>query len=70
MAELSDQGVAFLPAVQRANLQPRRFFQAGQRDIAAVELMPNLPEPYDLIDWREKARAYMKTMPAWRDAAI
>ena len=52
------EGVEFLPAVQRANRQPRRFFQAGQRDIAAVELMPNLPDPYELIDWREKARAY------------
>ena len=52
------EDVAFLPAVQRANRQPRRSFQAGQRDIAAVELMPNLPEPYELIDWREKARAY------------
>jgi hypothetical protein len=52
------EAVEFLPPVPRANRQPRRFFQAGQRDIAAVELMPNLPEPYELIDWHEKARAY------------
>jgi hypothetical protein len=52
------QGVEFLPAVQRTNRPPRRFFQPGQKDIAAVELMPSLPEPYELIDWREKARAY------------
>jgi len=50
--------VDFLPAVKRANRQPRRAFQPGQEDIATVELMPNLPEPYELIDWREKAIAY------------
>ena len=50
--------VAFLPAVQHANRKARTFIQPGQKDIAAVELMPNLPEPYELIDWREKARAY------------
>jgi hypothetical protein len=50
--------VAFLPAVPRANRPPRKFFQPGQRDLAAVELMPNLPEPYERVDWREKARAY------------
>jgi hypothetical protein len=47
--------VEFLPALQRANHPPRTSFQPGQKDIAAVELMPNLPEPYELIDWREKA---------------
>ena len=52
------EDVAFLPAAQRPNRPPRQFFQAGQKDIAAVELMPNLPEPFELIDWREKARAY------------
>ena len=52
------EGVEFLPPVQRTNRLPRRFFQPGQRDIPTVELMPNLPEPYELIDWREKARAY------------
>jgi len=30
----------------------------GQLDIACVELMPNLPTPYKLLDWRAKARAY------------
>jgi len=52
------QDVAFLRRISRPNRQPRRFFQPGQKDIAAVELMPNLPEPFELIDWREKARAY------------
>ncbi len=50
--------VAFLPALSRTNRQPRTFRQPAQRDIAAVELMPNLPEPLKLIDWRQKARAY------------
>jgi len=52
------QDVAFLPAVSRPNRRIRQFFQPGQKDIAAVERMPNLPEPLELIDWREKARAY------------
>ena len=50
--------VAFLPAVQRPNRQPRISVQPGQQNLAAVELMPNLPEPYELIDWWEKSRAY------------
>ena len=52
------QDVEFLPAVPRPNCPPSKFFQPGQKDIAAVELMPNLPEPFELIDWQEKARAY------------
>ena len=52
------EDVAFLPPVSRPNRQARKFFQPGQKDIAAVEWMPNLPEPFELIDWREKARAY------------
>ncbi len=52
------QEVTFLPAEPRANRQPRQSLQAGQVDIPAVELMPNLPEPFELIDWRAKARAY------------
>jgi hypothetical protein len=52
------EDVAFLPAVARNNCPPRRFFQPNQKDIATVELMPNLPEPFALIDWCEKARAY------------
>jgi hypothetical protein len=52
------EDVAFLPATKRANCQTRTVFQRGQKDIAAVELMPNLPEPFELIDWHEKARAY------------
>lgn len=52
------EDLAFGPAVPRPNRQPRTVFQPGQKDIAAVELMPNLPEPFELVDWREKARAY------------
>jgi len=52
------EDVALLPATLRPNHQPRTIIQTGQKDIAAVELMPNLPEPFALIDWREKARAY------------
>ncbi len=48
----------FLPAALRPNCPPRVTRQPGQRDIAAVELMPNIPQPFHLIDWREKARAY------------
>lgn len=35
---------------------PRRV--AGQRSIAAVDLMPNMPRPHRIIDWRVKARAF------------
>ena len=52
------EDAAFLPAPVRANRTRRRFVQPGQKDLAAVELMPNLPEPFELPDWREKARAY------------
>lgn len=52
------EDVAMLPETPRSNRGIRRTFQPGQTDIAAVELMPNLPEPFEVIDWREKARAY------------
>jgi hypothetical protein len=52
------EDVAFLSAAPRPNVHPRTFVQPGQKDIPAVELMPNLPEPYEMIDWRQKARAY------------
>jgi len=52
------EDVAFLPPAARSNCPPRRFFQPGQKDIPTVELMPNLPEPFALPDWRDKARAY------------
>lgn len=52
------RNVEFLPYVPRPNCAPRTERQPGQRDIAAVELMPNIPQPYRLIDWRAKARAY------------
>ena len=41
-----------------ARFPARTLFQPGQKDIAAVEWMPNLPEPYEATDWREKARAF------------
>ena len=50
--------LAFLPPTKRPNRQPRTTYQPGQKDLAAVELMPNLPEPFKLIDWRAKALAY------------
>jgi len=50
--------VEFLPFVARPNCLPRGARQPGQRDIAAVELMPNIPQPYRVIDWWGKARAY------------
>jgi hypothetical protein len=52
------QDVAFLAPLPRGNCLPRTVRQPGQLDIAAVELMPNVPQPCRLIDWREKARAY------------
>ncbi len=50
--------VAFLPAVPRPNCPPRTVFQPSQVDISAVELMPNLPQPFELINWKEKAMTY------------
>ncbi len=50
--------VSFLPPEPRENCQPRQFVQAGQIDLPVVELMPNLPEPYEMIDWRAKAYDY------------
>ena len=52
------EAVDFLPPPLRPNRHARQHFQSWQKDIDAVEWMPNLPEPYELIDWREKARAY------------
>jgi len=52
------EDVAFLPPTPRPNRLARQHFQSGQKDIDAVEWMPNLPEPYKLIDWREKARSF------------
>ncbi len=52
--------VSLLASTPRTNCPPRAFLQPGQKDIAAVELMPNLPAPYELIDWREKARDYCR----------
>ena len=52
------EDVGFHATLPRTNRPPRTFFQPGQKDIAAVEWMPNLPEPFALPDWRERARAY------------
>ena len=52
------QDVEFPPASKASNRTPGITRQPGQRDIAAVELMPNLPEPFEMLDWRGKARAY------------
>lgn len=30
----------------------------GQKDIPRVELMPNMPQPYKIIDWKQKAIDY------------
>ncbi len=50
--------VAFLPTPVRPNRQRRGPHQPGQTDLAAVEWMPNLPEPFELVDWRTRARDY------------
>lgn len=49
--------VALLPPPLRANVV-RGAGQAGQRNLATVEQMPNLPQPYEMIDWRAKAEAF------------
>ena len=50
--------IEFLPPAERKNRHVRKSFQPGQKDLAVVERMPNLPEPYHLVDWRERARAF------------
>lgn len=52
------EDVAFLPPIARPNRRVRESPSSGQRDIEAVKWMPDLPEPYELIDRREKARSY------------
>jgi hypothetical protein len=52
------EDVDFLAPQPCPNRHARQHVQPEQKDIEAVELMPNLPEPYRLIDWRERARAY------------
>ncbi len=48
------ESVEFLPGRKT----PRSPRIAGQRNLPAVDLMPNLPRPLKILDWREKARAY------------
>ena len=54
------EDVAFLPPEPRPNCRPRVRRHSGQKDIASVELMPNLPEPFKPTDWRAKARNFDK----------
>ncbi len=54
------EDVAFLPPKPRPNCRPSVRAQSGQRDIATVELMPNLPDPFNPTDWRAKARDFDK----------
>jgi len=32
--------------------------QPGQRTVAAIEAMPNIPQPFEMRDWKEVARKY------------
>ncbi|NQU25923.1 MAG: hypothetical protein HQ567_31930 [Candidatus Nealsonbacteria bacterium] len=47
----------FLPAPERPS-RAGRSPQPGQRDIECVTLMPNLPQPLKIRDWRATAVAY------------
>ncbi len=44
---------------------PRGATIPGQLPIAAVDLMPSLPQPYRMLDWRAKARAYDRLAFDW-----
>jgi hypothetical protein len=48
----------FLPADEPPNRSQTKKTQAGQRDIECVELMPNLPQPFKVRDWRQLAHDY------------
>lgn len=52
------QEVEFLARQLRANRQSAPIDQPGQLEISAVAWMPNLPEPFKLIDWHDKAIQY------------
>ena len=54
------EDVAFLPPEPRPNCRPRVRIQSGQKDIATVELMPNLPDPFKPTNWRTKALDFDK----------
>lgn len=36
------------------------FAQFGQKDIVRVQMMPNIPEPFQMRDWKEAAREFDK----------
>ncbi len=46
--------LSFLPAARA----PKTVAVPGQRPIHAVDLMPNLPRPYKMLDWAAVARKY------------
>jgi hypothetical protein len=49
-------GCALQPS--RPNQHAPAQYQPGQKEIARVEQMPNLPEPFKMRDWRALAQAY------------
>ena len=51
------ESLEFLPEVERSARDGRRP-QPGQRDIECVTLMPNIPRPFRMRDWRALARDY------------
>ena len=48
------ESLEFLPGPARSPAT----LQAGQKPIEAVDWMPNLPQPYEMLDWRTLARDY------------
>jgi len=55
------EGLRFTPGAT----PPRPRIIPGQLAIAAVDLMPNLPQPYRMLDWRAKAHAYDRLVFNW-----
>ena len=48
----------FLPRQTCPDRHDRKSIRQGQEDIECVEHMPNLPEPFEIKDWRALAQAY------------
>ncbi len=48
----------FLPRQTPPKRHDRKSIQQGQKDIECVEHMPNLPQPFQIKDWRALAQAY------------
>lgn len=48
----------FLAAKEPRATGFRKPLQKGQKSIPCVDLMPNLPEPFEMRDWRALAQAY------------